>query len=271
MKKYILPVILLLSLLAGCEKEIYIDYRTVEPLYVIEGRISNEGTEVLVTLTKDMDDGSDPTPQSDATVTLISGDGEIYPLDYAVDGYYRAADLTGTVGQTYTLQVEAGGNMFTSTSEMHGQAQIGSLHFQWLKALGEKVLFLVFVLEDIPDQENYYHYKVYRNGENYRWYVMNDRGNDGKPISVNVFCMTEQMAKDDKEDDREHILYEGDEISIELQTIDKRTYDYLYSVGLSESAASNPIDNFTGGCLGYFAAFSTFRTGTVFSYADIRE
>ncbi len=259
----------LLFFFTACEKEIEIGYRSVDPIHVVEGRITNEVAEVLITLTRDMDDGSGPTPQDNATVTLTTENGDHFRLAFGTDGYYRAEGLTGTVGENYTLKVTVGEKEFTSESRMHDAAGTDELYFQWLKVMGQRFVIMTFSFRDIPDEENYYCYRIYRNGENYRWNVMHDRGNDGKDITVDIVCMTEKMAEDNKEDDWDDILYEGDVIEIELQTIDKRTYDYLFSVGLSDTAGTNPIDNFTGGCLGYFAAYSTSRIHTIFSYADI--
>lgn len=269
MRKFRYLPLLTIFLLTACEKEIDLGYRSVDPLYVVEGRITDEVTEVLVTLTRDMYDGSAPAPQDSAGVTVTSGGGDIYPLTFHADGYYRAAGLTGTVGENYTLSVSIGEEVFTSESVMHGAAPLGEFYFQWLKVMGQKFVILTFSFDEIAGQENYYCYRIYRNGQVYRWNVMHDRGNDGKTITLDVVCMTEKMAEDNKEDDWDDILYEGDRIEIELQSIDKRTYDYLYSVGLSDTASTNPIDNFTGGCLGYFAAYSVSRAATVFSYADI--
>ncbi len=261
--------IALILLLTGCEKEIGIDYRTVDPLYVVEGRVTNEGTEVLLTLTRDMDDGGEPVPQRNAVVTVTAGDGTIYPLSADEDGCYRAGGLTGTVGTDYALTVSVGEHRFASESRMHGAVPIGEYYFQWLRVMGQRFLILTFSFDDLPDQENYYCYRITRNGENYRWYVLHDRGNDGKTITVDVVCMTEKMAEENKEEDRDDILYEGDRIEVELQSIDKRAYDYLFSVGLGESTATNPIANFEGGCLGYFAAYSVTRVESVFSYENI--
>ena len=35
--------------------------------------------------------------------------------------------------------------------------------------------------------------------------------------------------------------------------------------------ASNPIANFSGGCLGYFSAYGKATHSLVFSYADVEE
>ncbi|MCC8034347.1 MAG: DUF4249 domain-containing protein [Rikenellaceae bacterium] len=269
MKRTLYFTFSILLFFTSCEKEIEINYRSVEPLYVVEGRVTNETAEVLVTLTRDMDDGSLPAAQNDAEIILTSSDGSNHRLVYGPDGYYRAAGLTGTVGENYTLSVWVGGGNFYSESTMHDGAGIDDLYFQWLKVMGQKFVILTFSFRDIPDQENYYCYRVWRNGKNYRWNVLHDRGNDGREITLDIVCMTEKMADENKKDDWDDILYEGDQIEIELQSIDRRTYDYLFSLGLGGSANTNPIDNFTGGCLGYFAAYSTCRSATVFSWSDI--
>ena len=45
-----------LFLLCSCTEEIQLDYRPIDPLYVIEGHVSNEGSEVVITGTRDIDD-----------------------------------------------------------------------------------------------------------------------------------------------------------------------------------------------------------------------
>lgn len=53
--------------------------------------------------------------------------------------------------------------------------------------------------------------------------------------------MTEKAAQDNKQEDWDEILYEGDIIELEIQTIDLRTYDYLNSLAMSEDSSANPI------------------------------
>ena len=43
---YILPALLLL--LSSCEKEIDIDYRSVEPIYVVEASVSDDGNKMAL-------------------------------------------------------------------------------------------------------------------------------------------------------------------------------------------------------------------------------
>lgn len=269
--KHFFSIILASSLLlTGCEKEIEIDYRSVDKLYVIEGRITGETTEVIVTHTRDM--GS-PVKGSGIEVTSVeisTNDGFTEKLEYQSDGFYRSpSGLTGNPLQTYTLSVSMDGKEYISSSTMQKQAGIESMKFQWFDVMDERGLICVLGVNDIAGEENHYCYRMYRNGELYRWNTLRDRGKDGETISINIFCMSESMAQDNKEDDRDEILYEGDEITIELRTIDKKAYDYLYSLGLSERTSFNPIDDFSGECLGYFSAYSVVRQQIVFRYSEI--
>ena len=68
------------------------------------------------------------------------------------------------------------------------------------------------------------------------------------------------------------ILYDGDNISVTLMTIDAKTYDYLQQLGRGQSHGANPHSNITGGCLGYFAAGSVVHTDTiVFQRNNVKE
>lgn len=270
MKNYIFPILACLVVLTACQKEIDINFHTVDPLFVIEGRVTNELTEVLITQTKDMDDVPQWEGYADAVVTVTDDSGHAESLSYTYNGwFYSTSGFIGEPGKTYVLTVETGDEVFTSTSTMSGVASLDNFYFRWLEVMNEKVVFCSLVMTDIPDEENYYCYRVYRNGYSYRWGVFHDRGNDGQEITMDIYCMTKKKADENKEEDWDDILYEGDQISVELQTIDRRTYDYLYSLELSESTHYNPIDNFTGGCLGYFAAYSTVREYTEFSFDTI--
>ncbi|MCD8072883.1 MAG: DUF4249 domain-containing protein [Alistipes sp.] len=267
MKAFRFITALCLLAFTSCEKEISLPYRQVDPLYVIEGKVNSETMEVLVTQTKDMDDGSSPVGIEGAAVDILGDDGSQYRLIYGSDGFYRPeTPAAGIPGTNYTLSVELDGHRFGSSSEMGNPVDIFQVYFQWLSVMNERVLFFTFVFRDIEGEENYYCYRLRRNEESYRWNVMHDRGNDGELVLMNVYCVAEKTAKENKEEDWKDILYEGDHVELEIQTIDKRTYDYLYSVGLSERTSANPIDNFTGGCLGYFSAYSSTKWMVEFTW-----
>ena len=257
--------VLLTIIVTGCEKVIDMDYRTVEPQVVIEGCVTNETVSVLITATRNMEDSVKVCGKDGATVILSDGKGFSEQLLYEADGHYRSpSQLKGTPGTAYTLTVETDGKTYTSSSVMQRQAVILSTAFRWEKFMNSRMLYYEVEVEDIKGEENYYCYRMYRNGEPYRWNVFTDKGDADGIILVDITCMDEDTAEDNKEEDRDDILYDGDRITMEVQTIDRRAYDYLYSLGLSERTSANPIADFAGGCLGYFSAYSAVRVEDVF-------
>ena len=71
-----LPLLfILIGLLCSCEKEIAIDYHQVDPLYVVEASVSDEGMTARITQTCDMNDNTTSSHVSQATVTISGSDG----------------------------------------------------------------------------------------------------------------------------------------------------------------------------------------------------
>ena len=66
-------------------------------------------------------------------------------------------------------------------------------------------------------------------------------------------------------------LRDGDNIRLEVRAIDKRSYDYLYSMQVMDNAGTNPIANFTGGLLGYFSACNVVNYQYTFRRSEIQE
>ena len=75
MKKIGILGILGLLGLVGCEKEIDVDYRSVEPIYVVEASVSNDGMTARVSLTQDMDDNHTTSDITDANIIVTGSDG----------------------------------------------------------------------------------------------------------------------------------------------------------------------------------------------------
>ena len=130
--------------------------------------------------------------------------------------------------------------------------------------LTERYLFGDLRLQDIPNESNWYFMHIYRNGLGYRWAVMKDDKNPNKELQQ-LFTFFRDGQHDND------VLQDGDELHIVIRAIDQRAYDYLYSMQQMSSTATNPIDNFTGGCLGYFSANSEIEYYQDFYYRDVTE
>lgn len=273
----------LFTLLVSCEKEIELNYHEIAPMVVIEGRVTNEGTEVAVRRSRSVNDSVHGQSLPGATITISDGD-EVYPLAYDLaDGCYRSP-LKGTAGHTYRMEVDFEGHHYEASSTMPAPPTIISTDFYWLKMLDERLLVdVIWATDPDPDERNYFLYRIDRRSSNphitprmqqraYRWNVFDDRGNPPGRVYRDIHCMMEQTAIDDKEDDWDQILCDGDQVMLQLLTIDLTAYEYFRTLISGQSGGANPVSNISGGCLGYFMAAGIARADTVvFHLNDVLE
>jgi hypothetical protein len=249
--------------LVGCEKEIDVDYRSVEPIYVVEASVSTDGMTARVSQTQDVDNNKTTSDVTDANIVVSGSDGSETKLVHKKNGNYQAT-AKGQVGVTYQIDVEVDGRHFTSTSTMQRMPKINKFHFIWKKIMSERFLMGELLFQDIPNEENWYFSHIYRNGLGFRWAVKRDDQNPNKELQQ-LYSIARE-GSDDK-----GMLREGDQLKLELRAIDQRTYDYLYSMQIMDNTNTNPIPNFTGGCLGYFSAYSQTTINYVFHESDVDE
>ena len=261
-------LLMLLPLLAACKKEIDMDYRQVAPMYVVEAFINQDKTSVRISTTVDMSEQTGSRNAVDnAVVTLLSEGRELDRLTHTRNGYY-ASSWRGNAGTTYTMAVDIDGNRYTSTSTMQKKPQMNSFRFVWKDVLTERVLFAELKLQDIRETTNYYFMHIYRNNIGYRWAVMRDDMNPNGELEQLFNCTTKREMDKGTEDD---LLREGDKIKVDIRAIDRRAYDYLYSMQVMDNTGSNPIANFTGGCLGYFSAYYGITYECIFHLDEVEE
>ena len=256
-----------LAFLCSCEKEITLDYHQVAPLYVAEGLMTADGTKVRLTTTQDMTDNeSNAHNVTGATITL-SYDGEVLDtLNYSTNGYY-VSTIRGREGREYTVDIFTDGHHFQSSSTMQKIPVMNSFRFVWKDVLTERMLFADLKLQDYKGENNYYFMHIYRNDVGYRWAVMDDTSNPGEELQQLFSCTTERNLDKDNDDG----LREGDRLRLEIRSIDKRCYDYFYSMQVMSNSGTNPIANFTGGCLGYFSACGIVTYYTVFHREKVED
>ena len=243
-------------LLTSCEKEIDMDYHTVEPLYVVEAGISEEGAVARISQTQNVTDEISKSPVSDAQVVITSDNGErcILKLDSA--GCYSSSEIKGVEGREYTIRVQIGDYVTESTSQMQEQFSIDDTYMYKVQMLEDEVVYYhVDVTGYNTDTIGYFYTLVTRNGKPYKWSILDNKGFDDM-TAINVGCFVYcDLDKDNKD-----ILKDGEEIAVEVRKIDKRTYDYLYALFIAERSSSNPIRNFTNpSTLGYFSAYHSMR------------
>ena len=261
----LIPLILLLS----CEREINIDYRTAAAHYVAEASVTPEGTTVRLTTTQPMDT-QQPAYVDNAEVSITNNSlgGMTKQLSHTQHGVYTAY-MRGMPGWSFTLDIHIDGQHYTSTTTMPDEARLASFRFVWKDVLSERILFAEAVVDDHPNQNNYYFLHLYRNNIGYRWAVMRDDQDPGGQLKQLFSCTSERQMQSDAGD--ADVLHEGDVMRLDVRSIDHQAYDYLYSLQMTSASNTNPISNFTGGMLGYFSAYSQVTRQITFHLDEVEE
>jgi hypothetical protein len=272
--KKLLAITVLLILPAACRMEMQMDYIPVEPIYVIEGYISEQGIGVAVSTTKDMEDNNGISAVENAVVEISGTDGlrETLALQPGEDGepgvFISEHGSAGTPGNSYTLTVRVDGKEFTSMSEMKARGELTPAVFRYEPDFTDRFMFCSVGITDPADTDNHYCLRVLKNGENFSRTLVTDKGHDGGTIPCQLalrFSWSEEpTAEEIAAGNEDRMFRKGDELAMVLETIDRAVYDYLYSMDLSVGSLSNPLTNIAGGALGYFRAFSSCARTTVF-------
>ena len=259
----VIGILLIMITLVSCEKEIDIDYHEAAPQYVVEASLTNSLATVRITQTVPMR-GSKSSDRivENATVVISSGDSIHHTARYSTNGKY-IYPFSAYPGTRYQLDIDVDGHHFTSSSILQPKPEVSKFRFVWKKVMSSRVLFADLYIQDFPGQQNFYFIHMYRNGIGYRWTVLRDTSNPGKELQQLLGCMHEEYG------DEEEALHNGDNIRIEVRAIDRASYDYLFSMSQAANNGSNPVANFSGGCLGYFSAYIPYTINVTYQEADV--
>ena len=262
--RYLMMMLMMLVVLTSCEHEIDFDYPEADVQIVIDGQISNEGVVVRITRTRPMNDSTKNHFVDDAQVWISNdaGDREQLVYDERQHCYVSPNDMVGVPGHQYMMTATIDGHDYEATSMMMRPAPVDSVFYRWTELMNERMFFFsIKVIDPYPDERNYYWYKVMRADEVFRWNCRSDRGNINGFYEYDIFCSMEKDLNKDIDDDGEKPLHEGDELWLEMMTVDSAVFEYFQSLMTSNYTSANPISNIKGGALGFFAAVNITRSG----------
>jgi hypothetical protein len=251
-------VFLLLSFFS-CKKVIDIKVKESDTKYVIEGIVTNEpGTcKVYISQTKPFNEDNS-FPQVRGAIVKVKDNGVEFLLVESVPGLYTTNLINGTPGHTYQLSATINGQEFTASCKMPQPVGLDTLYIS-AGPFGQ-FKFATIGYSDPAGINNGYRFVQYVNGEkDPKIFWEDDKLNDGQKV-------VDQLDTGiDKKDDPRNIN-SGDEVTIEMLTLDEAIYNYWYSLrsgggdGNGNTATpSNPVTNITGGALGYFSAHTVSR------------
>jgi hypothetical protein len=240
--------------LAACQKVVDLNLKNASGKYVIEGNVTNLPGPYQVTIGKTGEVTSDYVSQGvgGATVSIRDNTGNGETLFEVQPGVYQTRSLQGMEGRTYYLSILVGGKTFAAGSTMPHQVDLDSLYTVEVYNFSKMVKAVVPVFTDPVGQGNSYRFNETINGVlDKTLYYITDDFTDGKRSTFSLL-----------RPDPDSTLHVKDNVSVEMQCIDKEVYKYWYSVDQSSTGnggttASNPVTNITGGALGYFSAHTS--------------
>ena len=248
-----LPVILLLCLLAACQKVIDVRLDNSDTRYIVTGKITDQpgGCQVTITQSKAFS-GNNQFPGVTGATVSIEHDGIATDLTSSLAGIYSNDTLIGQPGHTYRLSIHLDNTIFTASSTMPAPVGLDSLYIR-TSTLSDRP-YITVVYKDTPHVNNYYHFIQYVNGKKEpSIFVNDDEFSDGLTVKS-------QLNYNNDTDDPARDITTGDSISIEMICTDAAVYQFWYSLSNGATGANNtaspanPVSNITGGAMGYFSA-----------------
>lgn len=242
--------------MVSCEKELDFKYHDVESQFVIEGTLSESGSEVILSYTVPMDQPLITSPVIDAEVILKDlTKGSSYTM-VPEEGIFKNK-VPGIPTHNYELSVKHKDRHFKSTCIMRSGIEIIDLKFEWIKMPYDSVAVLEIVTTVSETKNSCYWTKIYKNGEPYKWLMSHGSG----AINGKLIQTTFTTRKNPDDDDDKDNLQDGDELNVMVLPVSLDMYDYLTGI----TSDSNGPQMFTGDfCLGYFLAAEKSEKSIVF-------
>jgi Domain of unknown function (DUF4249) len=249
--------------LFSCNKVIELDLRDAEIKFVIEGVITNEPgvCKVFLSQSKNFNEDNQFVTVSGAFVK-VKDNGDELVLKESQPGVYETNLLNGTPGHTYVLAVTTNNRTFTASCTMPQPVGMDTLYVS--PGPFGQYKFATVGYTDPAGVNNGYRFVQYVNGvKEPTIFWENDEFTDGQSVIIQL------DASADKKDDPRNIKT-GDNVTIEMQTLDDPIYKYWYTLrtgggdgDANTAAPANPLTNIQGGALGYFSAHTVNRKSVV--------
>lgn len=254
MKRFtIIAITILTTALASCTKVVNIDLNSAAPKLVVEANINDQPGPYYVHLSRTVNfDKPNDFPAATGAKVVISDltAGITDTLTESSPGWYQTHTINGVSGHTYQLMITADNNTFSSSATMPALVPFDSLYTENFSAFGGVSKNVIPVYTDPEGVKNFYRFIEVVNGKRIEnIYVRDDDRADGLRSTRPIF---------NDEDD----IKTGDTLVLEMQCIDKGVYTYFNSMdeastGSGNSIPANPVNNITGGALGYFSTYTT--------------
>lgn len=250
-----LILLVLMAMIASCQKVISLKLNNSSPQLVIEGNLTNEDGIQYVVITKSVPfTGTNDFPRVSGALVSVKDDstGRVFNFHEDTAGVYSYYPMRGHTGRKYTMTVTTGGQTYTASSTMPEQVNLDSVTAK-ISSFGKSDLRTITVnYQDPPNEANQYRFVMTVNGiETSTIFTDDDSFTNGRYVHQDLF----ENSTD---------IHYHDTVSVEMQCIDRNVYEYWFSLSQQQgngpgggTTPSNPPSNFNNNALGYFSVHTT--------------
>jgi hypothetical protein len=231
--KYIYFGLLLSIINISCEEDVTrdISLETVERL-VIEGGIerneNNLDAPQVIKLTKTSNFlYNNPTSFVADAVVSVSDGNTTWSFNYTGDGNYTNTEMTPQINKTYTLTIVWNDQTYKGSDYLQKVASFDNFYFEFEKEtlFTDEGYFLKFDSTDPINVENYYYYRVFKNGS---YVIVADPGNSETLIVSDKFFDGQLRTGINPNEEVPFLI--GDTGKAQQLGISKKYYYYLYQL-----------------------------------------
>ncbi|UII32022.1 DUF4249 domain-containing protein [Fulvivirga ulvae] len=261
-----LLILMMITVLAGCEETVTLESEQVQPKVVIEGLVTNEKRQHFVKVSRSAEfySSGDFTGVTDAVITVEDDQGNVYNYEHNPsgaengDGYYLSEDVyEGQIGSTYKLTVTIGSEVYTASDMIKPVTAIDSLEIslnedEYEDPEDEGYYYeVLFYAKEPQETEDYYLFKFYRNDSLFL------------DTETDIYYADDELLGENIDGIPTAGFYkQGDKARVEMYSISRQGYIYyndLYTLltsdgGMFSPPPANPRTNLTNDALGYFQA-----------------
>lgn len=285
MKKFLF-IIIALSFLASCEKELDIDLPQPDAKLVVEGWIENgEYPVVIVTRNSSYFAPIDTNFLMDSlfitNALVIVSDGFVndtlqpqFDFDAYLKGawpifYYKGSKFKGVEHGQYSLYIEAEGEVITGNTDIPTFVGFDTLWWEAEAGTGDSLGYMHAMITDNGSEKNYYRIFSKRLGRDYNFIPVMESIYDDMYFNGLTFeyeIIRGELNYEDEElfEDPEFGSYKrGDSVVVKLSTINKAHYDFWRTLEEDVMAGGNPFTNpvtirhTVDGALGVFGGYGS--------------
>ena len=262
-------IILFFASLTSCDEPYTIEPQDVDPVYIIEGLLTDENKQHYIRITQTNDFySSGATPKVSGAQVMVSdsrGNMFSYIEDEQEQGLYLSQEsFRGEVGLTYSMNVTLGNETFTASDQLMRVTTIDSTIFRIdeerkaeLEREGDNIdeddigrYYEVLMYTKEPQETvDYYLFKFYRNGE-----VSNYDGQD-------IYYADDVIVQENISGIAANDWYKiGELAKFEMYSLTRNGFLYYADLeitinndgGLFSPLPTNPRTNISNGALGLF-------------------